>query len=133
MTIFRCRLVLWGGRGRPFKSGHSDQNQHAVSKIFRNCVFFCVRKNSSTTLSTTISVQKTGDTAGDFLFCTAGFLCIIRLYCPLNFQKIIPRHIPRDILPRRLFTAGSRRSSNTIPSQLTRHAVVDVVRSGGQP
>ena len=47
--------------------------------------------------------------------------------------EIIPRHIPRDILPRRLFTAGSRRSSNTIPSQLARYAVVDVVRSGGQP
>lgn len=46
--------------------------------------------------------------------------------------EIIPRHIPRNILPCRLFTAGSRRSSNTIPPQLTRYAVVDVVRPGGQ-
>ena len=26
-------------------------------------------------------ITKTGGTARNFLFCTAGFLCIIRLYC----------------------------------------------------
>lgn len=42
-------VLPWGGRGRPFKSGHSDQNQHAVSKIFRNCVFCCTMKTPSLT------------------------------------------------------------------------------------
>ena len=42
-------VLPWGGRGRPFKSGHSDQNQHAVSKIFRNCVFCFVWGNTGLT------------------------------------------------------------------------------------
>ena len=46
--------------------------------------------------------------------------------------EIIPRHIPRDILPRRLFTAGSRRSGDAIPSQLTRNSIIDVICTGTQ-
>lgn len=46
--------------------------------------------------------------------------------------EIIPRHIPRNILPDWCPAAVRRRSGDAIPSQLTRHAVVDVVRSGGQ-
>lgn len=47
--------------------------------------------------------------------------------------EIIPRHISRNKLPDRCPAAIRRRSGDAIPSQLTRHAVVDVVRSGGQP
>ena len=47
--------------------------------------------------------------------------------------EIIPRHIPCDKLPDWCPAAVRRRSGDAIPSQLTRHAVVDVVRSGGQP
>lgn len=46
--------------------------------------------------------------------------------------EIIPRHIPRNILPDWCPAAVRRRSGDAIPSQLTRYAVVDVVRPGGQ-
>lgn len=54
------------------------------------------------------------------------------LILPSNFPKIIHAHIPRDILSRRLFAAGSRCSSNTIPPQLAQYAVIDIIRSGSQ-
>ena len=47
--------------------------------------------------------------------------------------EIIPRHIPRNILPDWCPAAIRRRSGDAIAPQLARHAVVDVVRSGGQP
>ena len=39
-------VLPWGGRGRPFKSGHSDQKSNAVSGIFRRCVVFVFDKKS---------------------------------------------------------------------------------------
>ena len=47
--------------------------------------------------------------------------------------EIIPRHIPRNILPDWCPAAIRRRSGDAIPPQLARYAVVDVVRPGGQP
>lgn len=82
-------VLPWGGRGRPFKSGHSDQNQHAVSKIFRNCVFCFVWENSSTTLSTTISVQKSRQykTGNLLLYCRFCFFTINLVAIPPNTQS----------------------------------------------
>nr|DAI17443.1 MAG TPA: hypothetical protein [Caudoviricetes sp.] len=64
---------------------------------------------------------------------TSGAADFLRIYPYLHFPKIIPRHIPCDILPDWCPAAIRRRSGDAVAPQLARHAVVDVVRSGGQP
>lgn len=122
------------------KQGSSHKIKVDFSKHIICCIL-CVQKCYSILIDTTkifrgytntVVIANPDSTLQEISCCTAGFLHIIRLYCPLHFPKVIPRHIPRDILPRRLFTAGSRRSGDAIPPQLARYAVVDVICTGTQ-
>lgn len=101
-------VLPWGGRGRPFKSGHSDQNQHAVSKIFRNCVFCFVWGNTREICNKILEQhQLTKRRLYTILKCTA-FFCIssMRAACFVHCY-------PYSISPIRSFTTSPAMISPT--------------------
>ena len=93
-------VLPWGGRGRPFKSGHSDQNQHAVSKIFRNCVFCFVWGNTREICNKILEQhQLTKRRLYTILKCTA-FFCIssMRAVC-FVCTAALTRSLRSDLSP----------------------------------